>query len=110
MPLEKGKSKEVISRNIEEMVEHGHPEKQAVAAALHTAHPKGGKDAGVSGVDGVLNWASGHHLMTPTVAPSLYGEKSVDPSSNAGKASSGVDSGEFGQEARKHLRQTVKPR
>jgi hypothetical protein len=25
------------------MVEHGHPAKQAVAAALHTAHPQGGK-------------------------------------------------------------------
>lgn len=37
MPLEKGSSQKVISRNIEEMQEHGHPHRQAVAAALHTA-------------------------------------------------------------------------
>lgn len=40
MPLEKGTSKAVISRNIREMEKAGHPHNQAVAAALHTAHPK----------------------------------------------------------------------
>ena len=42
MPLHKGKSKEVISENIREMEASGHPHDQAVAAALHNAHPKGG--------------------------------------------------------------------
>jgi hypothetical protein len=37
MPLAKGSAEETISKNITEMVEHGHPQKQAVAAALHTA-------------------------------------------------------------------------
>jgi hypothetical protein len=42
MPLQSGSSKEVISHNIAEMVKAGHPQKQAVAAALHKArdvHP-----------------------------------------------------------------------
>ena len=37
MPLKKGASREVISKNIREMVRSGHPRKQAVAAALVAA-------------------------------------------------------------------------
>ena len=37
MPLEPGSSQAVISHNIEEMVAAGHPQKQAVAAALSNA-------------------------------------------------------------------------
>jgi hypothetical protein len=43
MPLAKGTSRATISRNIREMEASGHSHKQSVAAALHTAHPKGGK-------------------------------------------------------------------
>jgi hypothetical protein len=43
MPLKKGKSKKVISSNIREMVNSGHPQAQAVAAALNTAGKKKAK-------------------------------------------------------------------
>ncbi len=39
MPLEKGSSKKVVSRNIRELKASGRPQKQAVAIALHKAHP-----------------------------------------------------------------------
>jgi hypothetical protein len=37
MPLQKGKSKKVISENISEIVHAGHPQKQAIAAAMNKA-------------------------------------------------------------------------
>jgi hypothetical protein len=43
MPLQKGKSRSVISKNISEMRESGHPEAQAVAASLNEARESGAK-------------------------------------------------------------------
>jgi hypothetical protein len=37
MPLEKGKSKKVIGKNIKTEIEHGKPKKQAIAIALNVA-------------------------------------------------------------------------
>lgn len=37
MPLQKNKSKKVVSKNISEMIRSGHPQKQAIAAALKLA-------------------------------------------------------------------------
>ena len=36
MPLLKGKSKKVVSKNIKELVKSGRPQKQAIAIALST--------------------------------------------------------------------------
>ena len=43
MPLEKGKSKKIISRNISEMMHSGYPQKQAIAASLSQARKSGAK-------------------------------------------------------------------
>jgi hypothetical protein len=43
MPLRKGTSRSVVSSNIREMIKSGHPQKQAVAAALDTARRSGAK-------------------------------------------------------------------
>lgn len=40
MPLKSGSSKAVVSSNIREMVAAGHPQKQAVAAALSNARKR----------------------------------------------------------------------
>lgn len=50
MPLHSGSSKKVISENIHEMVASGHPHDQAVAAALHNAHPNGTKNMDEGGI------------------------------------------------------------
>ena len=43
MPLAKGKSKKIISKNIKTEMEHGKDQKQAVAIALNTARKSGAK-------------------------------------------------------------------
>lgn len=42
MPLKKGAKPATVSKNVKELVRSGRPQKQAVAIALHTAHPRGG--------------------------------------------------------------------
>lgn len=43
MPLSKGRSKKIISKNISEMMAAGHPQKQAVAASLNEARKSGAR-------------------------------------------------------------------
>ncbi len=44
MPLKKGSSKEVISKNIRELVHSGKPQKQAIAIALDEARHSAEKE------------------------------------------------------------------
>ena len=43
MPLSKGTGKKAISKNIKTEIEHGKPQKQAVAIALSEARQQGAK-------------------------------------------------------------------
>lgn len=43
MPLHKGKSQSVISSNIREMMHSGHPQNQAIAAAMRMAGKRRGR-------------------------------------------------------------------
>jgi hypothetical protein len=67
MPLIKSGSKQAISTNIREMVQAGHPQDQAVAAALSTARKYGKKGGGGVRVNG------------KKVAPSIGGVMSKPP-------------------------------
>lgn len=63
MPLEQGSSKEAISHNIATEMEHGKPQKQAVAIAMHAAGvPKPSHDdEGASGPYGTKLPMEGNH-------------------------------------------------
>ena len=58
MPLETGKSKEAFSHNVEELINHGHPQKQAVAIA----YKERGEDAKHTGA-GIMYVAGNKVLL-----------------------------------------------
>lgn len=62
MPLTQGKSRATISANIREMIASGHPQRQAVAAALNTARrsSKGRADGGAAPAPGPWYARGGH--------------------------------------------------
>jgi hypothetical protein len=91
MPLEKGSSKETISKNIATERRAGKPEKQAVAIAFSEAGKSREKDA-------VLNWAGGEYLLTPG------GPGDTAKMASGAKGVSGVDAA-YGQTMRRFHRQ-----
>lgn len=80
MPLKNGSSKATIKTNIEEMEASGHPHDQAVAAALHNAHPKSGKNMAEGGTtsgnpseldSGIKDATASDFLLPYLLGPSL---------------------------------------
>jgi hypothetical protein len=73
MPLIKSASKAAISSNISEMVKAGHPQKQAVAAALHTADQAKGRAMGgvAPGMPNLGQMANPGGIMSQAFNPSM---------------------------------------
>jgi len=71
MPLEKGKSKSIIGKNIAEMIHAGHPKDQAIAAALSTARKTkangGGLYANIHAKQERIAHGSHEHMRRPGV-------------------------------------------
>jgi len=69
MPLEKGKSKSIIGKNIAEMIHAGHPKDQAIAAALSTARKTkangGGLYANIHAKQERIAHGSHEHMRRP---------------------------------------------
>lgn len=68
MPLQRGSSSKTISKNIKEMIHAGHPQKQAIAAALNVAREKakgGGLYANIHAKQRRIAHGSGEHMRKP---------------------------------------------
>ena len=94
MPLNPGKDKKTISKNIEEMQASGHPHDQAVAAALHNAHPNGGKNMAEGGeVDqdepGLQDATASDFLLPFLLGPSAKGAAEELPAALKGLGEAG---------------------
>jgi len=93
MPLKKGSNKETISSNIREMQASGHPHDQAVAAALHNAHPNGGKNMAEGGKvqdePGVKDVTASDFLLPFLLGPSIARAGAELPSALEGLGEAG---------------------
>ena len=98
MPLKKGKSKATVSRNISEMVHAGHPQPQAIAAALRIANEMSRKKRAAAGAaDLDKNHPDYGHTAHERSYSHEYAEESTpqpaarpEPQTHAGPISSGV--------------------
>lgn len=73
MPLTKGKSQATISHNISEMIHAGHPQKQAIAAALNTARNSAHGGLRMPKMPKVPRAKTGEHLHVGPIHSSVAG-------------------------------------
>lgn len=89
MPLDKSKSKKAVSKNIETEQNAGKPHDQAVAIALHTAHPneKGYSDGGI--IDTIMGLMGKKTTPLETDKKEAMSADNIDPvvTSSSGTAS-----------------------
>lgn len=96
MPLEPGSSNETVSKNIKEMVESGHPQKQAVAASLENAgksNKDGGPGSGPQPGSGSNRFEAGGMSWPTSTKPKPSSKDVETPKPPSGPMSTGGPSG-----------------
>ena len=89
MPLEKGSSKAVISRNIRKEIESGKPQKQAVAIAMREAGKSKDSHEGFAKLEHSL--AHEKSVTSPKALAAAIGRKKLGKAAFQKKAAAGRD-------------------
>jgi hypothetical protein len=107
MPLSKGKSEKTISKNISEMVVAGHPQKQAVAAALNVAREARANGGGLYANIHAKQERIAHGSHERMRKPGAKGAPTLDAFEDSAKTAKAFGGGFYPKHVRPHTKTTV---